>query len=431
MKNATILSIFAALAAAIGIFYFYSKADVARAADYEKCLTEEYLKKEEEKLGAQARFWEQKLENSPGNFVFQKKLAGLYAADFKLSGDIRQLHRSDSLLESVNARIPNQVGVLQSLAANAITRHAFREAEHYIREAHKIGDEKFSSTLMLADVLLERGQRLEAELLLEDIASRSHFDYLVRASKLQDQSDALDDAVQSMEEALVLAETSGSAKLINWSLSNLGDMYGHQGKVGKSYRTYLEALRRNPADLHSLKGIAWIAFSYDKNTAEAKRILAFLKSVHLLPDYDLFLAEIAAYEGNLKKKQQYEEFFLAEASKGSYGNMYKSYTATIAGKSEALKIARAEVAERPHPMSYNLLAWAAFQKGEQAKAVDILEKHVLGQTGEPVALYRSGIILKGSGKKQKARQQLDAALEASFELGPVVTAEIEKELDEL
>lgn len=204
----------------------------------------------------------------------------------------------------------------------------------------------------------------------------------------------------------------------------------------KSYETYLEALTYNPADLHSLKGIAWIAFSHDKNTAEATRILTFLQEIHPVPDYDLLLAELATYEGDLEKANQYEQSFASEASQAKYGNMYKSYLCLLHAETEekapeAVIIAQEEVLERPHPMSYHLLAWTTLQEGHPTAALDILEKYVVDQTEEPDALYHAGIIFKENGYKKTARKYLNAALDASFELGPLVTADIKSQLKQL
>ncbi|MCO6489940.1 MAG: hypothetical protein J5I98_16100 [Phaeodactylibacter sp.] len=433
MKN-TVFILVSALIIMASVF-IAPQYQVAHKTDYEHYLSPDHLRKSRQELASRIAFWEQKLQAAPGNFVYQEKLAGLYASGFKLSGDINQLHRSDSLLRAINNRLPGRVGVLQSLAANAITRHAFREAEGYIREAYGIGENRFSSSLMLADVALERGNRLEATLLLDGIAPGTRFDYLIREAKLHDQSDDLDKAVRSMEKAAALAKTSGSPPTINWALSNLGDMYGHQGRIKKSYTTYLEALRYNRSDLHSLKGIAWIAFSHDRNPEEAKRIVSFLQSIHLVPDYHLLLAEIAAYEKDAAAEEQHKEWFMREASRPAYGNMYKSYICHIKSEREeareALEIAREEVRERPHPMSYHLLAWAAYRSGYSAQALEILERHVIGQTGEPEALYHAGVILKETGRKEAARVHFQAAQEASFELGPVTAAAIGKHLEQL
>lgn len=414
------------------VFYVLSNFKITDSSDYQKFMQREHLEKAKEKLNTQINFWESKLESNPENFVYQKKLAGLYGANFKLTGDIKRLSDSDKILTKINDRIPNQVGILHALSANAITRHDFRAAEKYADEALEVGEKKFVSTLLKTDALLERGNLWDARNLMHDVASISHFDFLIRNVKLNDQSGDLDAAIKDMEAALKIAKDSGNKDLINWSLSNLADMYGHDGRITKSYKTYLEALSHNPADLHSLKGIAWIAFSHDKDTEEAKRIISFLKSIHPIPDYDLLLAEIATYEGNNQTAESYENDFLAKASRPEYGKMYQSYIGYLnENADEALKIAESEIENRPHPMSYNLLAWATLQKGEKQKAVDILEKYVIGQTEEPDALFYTGIILKEAGDTKQAKQFLKEALDASFELGPVAALEIESHLESL
>ena len=418
----------------IGTLAYFSQPQgpIIDPTNYEVYLTDEHLHKKRDKLSEEITFWKDKLVSAPGNHVFEKKLAGLLTSRFKLSGDPTDLHQADSLLQSVNERIPGQVGVLQSLTSNAITQHRFRDAEQYIAEAYEIGEKRFVSSMLYVDVLLERGQLYSAKKLMQQIISDSHFDYLVRDVKFQDELGDLTTAIEQMERSLTKAKSAGNEAIINWSLSNLADMYGHDGRIQKSYSTYLKALSYNPADLHSLKGIAWVAFSHDKNTAEAKRILRFLKSVHPVPDYDLFLAEIAVFENDQPLADKLENGFIADASQPIYGNMYKSYLCELTSStSGALNIARAEVKERPHPTSYDLLAWASFQNGDIKEAVRITENNVMLQTGEPVALYHSGIILKEAGRYEKAENYLKEALNAAYELGPVVAKEIQLHLEEL
>lgn len=429
MKKTPVI-IIVMLAIIATVLYFNIQKPIAKSADYEVYLNEGHLEKTEKTLAERTSFWEKKLREQPKNFVYQTKLAGQYAAWFKLNGDVSKLNQSDSLLHIVNERYPNRVGTLQALASNAVTRHSFAEAEKLMRQAVAVGEERFASSLMLTDVLLERGDFGYASQLLRDVASTSHFDYLIRQMKMLDQQGNLPEAIKQMEKALVLARSSGSKDLLNWSLSNLADMYGHDGRIQQSYDTYLEALENNPADLHSLKGIAWVAYSHDHNTAEARRILGFLKKIHPVPDYDLLLSDIATLENKPDEAMAYRQSFVEKASNPAYGNMYKAYLCNLkASKTgqakEALTIAEQEIAERPHPMSYGLLAWASYQKGDKTAALDIIQKHVMNQTQEPKALYHSGVILAGNGLKKEAKQYLEEALEASFELGPLATAEIQ------
>ncbi len=406
------------------------------SADYEKFLSEKWLNQEVERLDQQFDFWENKLNDAPTNQVYQQKIAALSAAKFKLTGQINYLHQSDSLYQELHNRFPSNVNYLHALTTNSISKHSFKAAEEYIYKAYEIGEKKFVSTLLLTDVNLERGSFEEASMNLKDIASQKHFDYYIREVKMSDQSGDLDQAIIYMEEALALAKNSKNKTLINWSLSNLGDMYGHQGEIKKSYRTFLEALENNPADLHSLKGIAWIAYSHDKNTTEAKRILNFLKEVHPVPDYDLLLAEIAAFEGDEDVEKKYTNQFVQMASQPIYGKMYNRYLCEIYGNqknkmAQVMQIAEAEVEERPHPVSYSLKAWAHYLQGENQKALTMIDQHVVGQTEEPNAIFRVGVIYQANRKTYYAKKYLQEALDASFELGPVAEKEIGNYLAQL
>ncbi len=419
-----------------GLAFQLSQNFEINSADYESYLSEEWLNQEVEKLDQQFDFWEKKLDAAPTNQVYQQKIAALSASKFKLTGQIIFLHQSDSLYQELHERFPLNVNYLHALTTNSISKHSFIAAEEYIYKAYETGEKKFISTLLMTDINMERGSFELASMNLKNIASRKHFDYYIREVKMSDQSGDLDQAIIYMEEALALAKDSKNKTLINWSLSNLGDMYGHQGEIEKSYRTFLEALENNPADLHSLKGIAWIAYSHDKNTTEAKRIFFFLKEIHSVPDYDLLLAKISAFEGDEDLEKKYTDQFVQKASQPTYGKMYNSYLCEIYGNqknkiAQVMKIAEAEVEERPHPVSYSLKAWAHYLNGENQKALTMIDKYVVGQTEEPNAIFRVGVIYQANRKTYYAKKYLQEAQDASFELGPVAEIEIGNYLAQL
>jgi hypothetical protein len=45
------------------------------------------------------------------------------------------------------------------------------------------------------------------------------------------------------------------------------------GRIQESYDSYLKTLAIDPNYSYALKGIAWIVFSHERNTKEAKRIV--------------------------------------------------------------------------------------------------------------------------------------------------------------
>jgi tetratricopeptide (TPR) repeat protein len=236
-----------------------------------------------------------------------------------------------------------------------------------------------------------------------------------------------------MEHAKEKALASKKDALILWASSNLGDMYGHANRFREAYRCYLDVLQMEPDYLYALKGIAWLAFSHDKNTVDAKRILKYLSAVHPVPDYDIMLAEIAAYEKNNETKQELQNRFILKVSGTLYGDMYNKYVYGLMVEEwkdydKALQIAEKEVTNRPTSQSYDLLAWAYFNMGNKDDALRIAKTYVENRTYEPDALYHLGRIYAETGNAKKARQYLALANESRFELGPDLAVRIGNEL---
>ncbi|NRB48573.1 MAG: hypothetical protein HRU41_12930 [Saprospiraceae bacterium] len=412
--------------------FYNSKKPIVQQEDIRPYLQAEYFNHERSTLLEQVNFWAERLADQATNSIYQQKLASLQAQYFRLSGEVQFLRSSDSLLLDLARRFPNTVANWQGLAQNAITGHEFAKADRYINQALAIGEKRYQSSLIKVDVLLERGARMEALGLLNGLGNSYKFEYLTRQVKLQDELGELEDAIVWMEKAVGRAKTSGDSSLVSWSLANLADMYGHQGKIKKSYNTFLQALQYNPAELHALKGIAWIAFSHDKAPTLAKGIIEFLQSLQDVPDYDLLLADIATYQQDFQQAAQYTGRFLDRASKEIYGFLYTRPLAERQMASGQLEEndgrTKAEIDQRAHPLSYALRAQYLHERGSKDAAIKLLEEKVLGQTEEPDALYLAGMVFKQNGKTKEAKALLKAAREAAFELGPIAEIEIKNAL---
>ena len=299
-----------------------------------------------------------------------------------------------------------------------------------------MGDDKYSSILMQCDVSIELGDLALAKKSLDQIEDKNDFDYLTREAKLLDHQGHLAEAIIKMEKAAQQVKSSNNDKLFSWVETNLGDMYGHDNRYTEAYHCYLEVLKKNPEDLYSLKGIAWLAFSHDKNVSAAKRILNYLSNVHPVPDYDLMLAKIADYEKNWSAKKKLLDKFLSEVSDPLYGDMYNKYvfylsSDEIRNTTKALSIAEREVNNRPTAQSFDLLAWANFQAGHREEALKIERSFVENKNFEPDAFYHMGIIYATSGNAAQGKKYLSQARRASFELGPVMADQIQTALENL
>ena len=391
-----------------------------------------------EVLKADMQFWTKRLEEKANDdVVAQIKLAGLYSRRFQYSGNINDVHQSDSLY-----RVANQIqhkfgsGVYRSLAANCVTQHKFLQADLYLDSAAIMGDDLYFTKLQQFDVKLELGQMKEAEAILNSLRSKTNFDYYSRAAKLEDHKGNSEASISFMEKAYADVLESKNEQLLLWVKTNLADMYGHNNRIQESYQLYTEVIKENPDYFHAWKGIAWIAYSNDKNTTLAKKILIWLQEKHPVPDYDLLLSEIAAFEQNNEAKNKYLASFIDKVSNPAYGDMYNKYMFSILSdelndQKAAMKIAQTEINNRPTPQSYELFAWALYKNGQLNEATRIAQSRIINKTFEPDALFHIGLLLKQSGDKTAAKQYLTEALESSFELGPLVTNEIKQELKTL
>lgn len=385
-----------------------------------------------QKATEELNFWKEKLEEESSQFPYLAKIASAQSQMFHVTGDIDYLiHAEESLVQANERTNYNQSEYLRALARNYISQHKFKEALELLKKAEINGDNLKGTQKMLFDVYLELGNFETAKAYLFKIKNVSDFDYLIRLSKWSDHQGDLQSALKYMEQAMAISESSNVPAFKQWTYTNIADFYGHDGQIEKSYNYYLKALSLNPNDAYAKKGIAWIVYSYEKNPDEALRILNSISENHEAPDYYLFKAEIAEYKNNLESKDKNLEAYFNAVANANYGDMYNKYNVILYAEDlrkidEALQIAHTEIKNRPTPLSYDLLAWTYYNKGNFKNALLIAEEHVVDKTFEPEVLFHLAKIYKANGKLAKAEGLKKDLIESAFELGPVLEREIQK-----
>jgi tetratricopeptide (TPR) repeat protein len=406
---------------------------ITNRADYDSYLS--FQKTDGYSLEADMNFWSERLIQMPTDESSKIKLAGLHASKFRKTGKVEELQHSDSIYHHLlRTNLSAKTGLYLGLAQNSITQHQFRRARAYTDSALQEGGRKAAVLLVRADIALELGDYHHAKNILNQFTNKNSFAHRIRQVKVKDHEGDLDSAILIMEAAL--NRIKGNRELYCWSLSNLGDMYGHAGRIEDAYRAYLEVLQKDPGYDYALKGIAWIALSHDRNFSEAKRIIGILASRSRMPEEHLMLAEIADVEKNQLEKVNQLTSFVNLTDNPGYKTMYAKYLAEIyAGDLQkpevSLAIAEDEIKSRPTPQSFDLKAWALLQAGKKKEALSIAQKYVLGKTFEPDVAYHLGMIYLANGLEDEAEKQLEQALESSFELGPTVSGNIRQTLERL
>ena len=398
-------------------------------ADYESFLqydSQEDLMKMEENFD----FWQAKYEQNPNQYPYLQKMAAVKSQLFRIRADISDLKDSEEFLtKAVEQTHAQNSAILRTLSRNYISQHRFKEALALLEQAEALGDKLFATHCMLFDVHIELGNNEKAGTYLNLIANEQNFDYLIRMAKWQDHKGNLDTAIEYMEKALALAERDRNESQLSWTYSNLADFYGHAGEISQAYQNYIKALKLNPADSYSKKGIAWIAYSHEKNTDEALRIVNMLQHQSQSPDLLELAGEIAEFEGKIAEGEKAQLAYLSEIQREEFGSMYNKYQIGLLAEKEssqelALQIAEEELKDRPSPQSFSMKAWVLSKKGETEAAYQLMKEEVEGKCFEPDVLFQMAEVYKA--KNENIEELKAELLSSSFELGPLMMEKVRK-----
>ncbi|MBO6830583.1 hypothetical protein [Allomuricauda sp.] len=374
--------------------------------------------------------WDNKIKSDSLQLLSLGNVAGEYNRFFSGTGNIRYLKDAEqSLKRAVEIAAIGKAGYLRALARNYISQHRFREALDLAEKARKFGSGVKETQSLLFDLHMELGNYDLANQYLDSIQNMSDFGYLIRVAKWNDHKGDLDTAINFMEKAMAKAESSKNKGLQLWSYTNLADFYGHAGRIEESYNLYLRALNIDPQNAYAKKGIAWIVYSHERNGKEALRILDSIMQKNQSPEYYLLKAEIADFmENDMQRVQALDDYYKIVGNNPQYGDMYNAYNVDFLlemdVEQKAYKLAQEEVNNRPTPESYGWLAYSLLHLGENKKALELIEKHVMGATFEPAILHQAAEIYKANGKMEKVRELKQELMEAAYELGPIKEAQI-------
>lgn len=373
-------------------------------------------------------FWTNKIITSPNQTSYFIKLAGAYSQLFSLTAHIEDLKTSEGLLQqALEMPLINKSSVLRALAHNYISQHRFCDALDLILAASEIGENKFANDKMLFDVYMELGNEEQARIQLTKITNDNNFDYLIRKSKWEDSKGNLAGAITHLERAKRKAIASNNKDLMAWIYSNLGDYYGHNGEIKQSYYHFKKTLELDPANWYALKGIAWIAYSNDKNIDLSASLITRIMEKNNSPNLHLKLAELAEYKASKKAKLAAIENFQKEIQNQGYGDMYNKYACLIAVENTgdfalAYNLVNKEITNRPTTASYDLLAWTLYLDGKLESAQKIANEYILGKTSEPEILLHLAYIFQNQPLiSNPILREIEGAC---FELGPLKAKKI-------
>ena len=358
-------------------------------------------------------FWKKRVDLNRNNQTAASRYAGDLVQEFHLYGDIQNLLKADSILSVINkASGEKDAGTLRSLASLYITRHRFKEANGFVQQALSIGSEKYASTLLYFDTQFELGSYTIANLTLRSCVATNEYGYFFRRSKWMHLSNEIDSAVFYMQKAV---EWSGNSLYLKQTAnSNIADLYMHEGKLQKARDLYVSNLKRNVADYHSLQGLGRIALMKDHDIMAAEKIFRFISNKSKLPDAVYNLLWVAEQQNDSVAAYKLASEFVTKATDTVYGGMYdkyliECYTGILASPEKALRLAEAEIKNRPTPQTYAWYVWCLHKTNQDHKAMDLYKNYVSGKPLEALELYWMGTMMREMGKRYNATAFFKAA----------------------
>lgn len=379
-------------------------------------------------------FWKNRINPALPGMVDEAKYAASLMRKYHLLGDITDAAAADSILRKTDTVFNHkEASVLLSLSGHSILRHRFTDADQYFQKAKAVGLKRYESLVGSFDVDFELGRYANAGIALRNLSSAADFGYYFRKSKMEHLKGSLDSAIASMLKAASLADNADYLKQA--ALSNAADLCIHAGDLQRANDLYLECIRINPADFHSITGLGWIALVHDANDSLAERIFHFVNTQTRLPDPLFKLAQVAGQRHDGIAQTMYARQFESFATNAVYGNMYHKYlielyTGILQEPGMALKLAEKELETRATPQTYAWYAYCLAKNGNKEQAYRIFSEHVSGQALEAGELYQMGVLMVVLGKNYNARAFFKAAYENKYDLSPEIVNDLRIRLEE-
>ena len=379
---------------------------------------------------ADLQFWKNRILPGVTDYTNTSRYASALISRFHLLGKINDVKCSDSLLKKMAKDYNSkEAGPYFSLAGHSILQHRFKEADSLLEIAKVIGIKKYESNAASFDVNFELGRLSMAKNNLKSIQNENDYGYQFRKSKMMHYNGDLDSSITAMLKAEKNAGQNEQLKLA--ALSNVGDLYMHAGKMDKAYECFVECVRLNSADLHSIMGIGWISLVKDENDLLAEKIFQFVASKTTSSEPLFKLIAVAEHRGDSALQLRYAKAFKQKVSDSLYGNMYNKYliqlyTGILNDPGKAESIAKAELISRTTAQTYAWYAWALAFNNKKDIAYTIYQKNVSGKPLEGLELYYMGKLMLSLNKGYNAKGFFKEANKNIYDLSPNITKDLIK-----
>jgi tetratricopeptide (TPR) repeat protein len=304
--------------------------------------------------------------------------------------------------------------------------HRFREAEAAARLLVARRGLAFDYAL-LSDALMEQGKLAESVAACgRMMALKPGLEAYSRAANLRWLTGDLPGAIQAME-AAVRAGSPLEPTNTAWTLSRLSQYYLQAGRAQDALRVAESAARSVPDYPPALlaRGRALVALGHPDQAIDP---FERAERLNPLPEYQWWLAD-ALRAGGRPDGATRVEAELETRGEASDPRTYSLFLATRGGKAaEAVRLARAELANRSDVFTEDALAWALASGGDYAGADSAMQAALAASTKDARLFLHAGEIAENRGEPDRAKTYFGEAEKYSGTLTPSERTLLERRL---
>jgi tetratricopeptide (TPR) repeat protein len=363
-------------------------------------------------------------------------LLGLaYQQRARETGDPAFYSLSERALERAGRLRPDQPLVTTGLAALAVARHEFREAEALARRALEQNPDDASALAALGDALVALGRHEEAfevfDRLIVLSPSVGSYARIAYARELLGRPDA---AIRALDAALDLR--LDVPEHAAYTRVQLGNLYFGTGRYARAAEQYRAGLATVPDYVHAVAGLARVDAArrdYDTAAARLEDVVARLPT----PEYAALRGDVLYAAG--RADEAAEAYALVEAMSSLYeANGVRTDLQTALFELDlgtdvdgAVERARAAYERAPGLTAADALAWGLFKQGRCQEARGRSMSALRLGTLDALLLYHRGVIEHCVGNESAARTFLRRALELNPNFSFVHAPRARRLLEEL
>ena len=363
------------------------------------------------------RFWEQRVERDPRDFISYNRLADAYVRRARQTGDVADYNRAEAALRASLESLPSDnYQALAQLGLVYMSKHQFADALTLAQEAVALDPGKAFGYGVLGDAQLALGQYKDAygsyqtvTAMAPGLASFSRLAYL-----LQLRGDL--EGAELMWRNAVGIDSGRRPENSAWARVQLGHFYFNIGDLGSAEAEYKRSLEAFPDYVHALAGLAKVRAArtdYDDAISLYSQVVAR----YPIPEYVIALGDVYRTAGHQEEAaKQYDLVAVIDRLYKANGvntdlQMALFFADHDLRLNEALRQARTEYQRRGSIQAADVLAWALYKSGQYQEAREYSQEALRLGTQDALFLFHAGMIHYRLGDYDKARDYLSRAVD--------------------